>query len=172
MKFSERVFSLLDARVIDSSYCRVSVVQPIVVRGEVRAMSAGNKGRAEGLDLAVGQRLRIIRSMRGLSQADLARILDVSHQQIQKYEAGANRMPVTHLARLAFALEVYPGYFFCESDLMTEGNFSPEEIAIEAKLLQNFRQISDARTQEALADLVERMASSVREEVLEHQAQT
>lgn len=47
-----------------------------------------------------GARLRALRLEAGLSLADLARHLDVSYQQIQKYERGTNRLPVDKLAIL------------------------------------------------------------------------
>ena len=49
------------------------------------------------IDVAVGIRLRSLRKQRGMSQETLARALNLTFQQIQKYEKGTNRISViTH----------------------------------------------------------------------------
>lgn len=64
------------------------------------------------VDLHVGRKLKQIRTLRRLSQTDVARKLDLSFQQIQKYEIGSNRVAASRLFELAKILEVPPAYFF------------------------------------------------------------
>ncbi|MEH6647798.1 helix-turn-helix domain-containing protein [Sulfitobacter sp.] len=64
------------------------------------------------VDIQVGQRLKQLRTARGLSQTDLGNKLELSFQQIQKYEAGSNRISASRLFELAQALSVGPAYFF------------------------------------------------------------
>ena len=45
---------------------------------------------AHPVDVAVGNRVRELRTRAGLSQTDLGEKLGVSFQQVQKYEKGAN----------------------------------------------------------------------------------
>lgn len=73
-------------------------------------------GRANPIDAHVGSRLRQRRSFLGLSQEKLARSLDLTFQQIQKYERGANRISAGRLYQLASALDVPVGYFFSGLD--------------------------------------------------------
>ena len=73
-------------------------------------------GRANPIDAHVGARLRQRRSFLGLSQEKLARSLDLTFQQIQKYERGANRISAGRLYQLAAALDVPVGYFFAGLD--------------------------------------------------------
>ncbi len=56
--------------------------------------------------------------MRRLSQTDVARELDLSFQQIQKYEIGSNRVAASRLYELSRILDVPTSYFFegLESD--------------------------------------------------------
>jgi transcriptional regulator with XRE-family HTH domain len=42
----------------------------------------------------IGNRLRELRKLRGMSQAKLGKELGVTFQQVQKYESGANRMSI------------------------------------------------------------------------------
>ncbi|HEV2530526.1 helix-turn-helix domain-containing protein [Phenylobacterium sp.] len=57
------------------------------------------------LDVAIGQRIRERRRSLGLSQQDLAEVLGVSFQQVQKYERGANRVSFSRLVEIGGALK-------------------------------------------------------------------
>jgi transcriptional regulator with XRE-family HTH domain len=47
-----------------------------------------------------------------MSQGKLGEALDVTFQQIQKYEKGANRIGASRLQQLARVLDVPPAFFF------------------------------------------------------------
>lgn len=64
------------------------------------------------VDLHVGRKLKQVRTLRRLSQTDVARKLNLSFQQIQKYEIGSNRVAASRLFELAQILDVPPAYFF------------------------------------------------------------
>lgn len=57
--------------------------------------------------------------MRRLSQTDVARELDLSFQQIQKYEIGSNRIAASRLYDLSRILDVPTSYFFEGLDVST-----------------------------------------------------
>src|SRR4051812_42891411 len=59
----------------------------------------------------VGQRIRARRLELGLTQIELAKILHLSFQQIQKYEWGKDDVRVARLLDLADALRTRPAYF-------------------------------------------------------------
>jgi transcriptional regulator with XRE-family HTH domain len=62
--------------------------------------------RPRRVDALVGRNIRARRLQRGLTQAELGDHLGVSHQQIQKYESGANRVGASRLNQIAGALAV------------------------------------------------------------------
>jgi len=64
------------------------------------------------IDLLLGRRLRGRRRLMGLTQSQLAQMVGVRFQQIQKYEAGANRISAARLWRFCQALQVEVAYFF------------------------------------------------------------
>ena len=64
------------------------------------------------VDVHVGRKLKQMRTMRRMSQTDVARELDLSFQQIQKYEIGSNRIAASRLYELSRILEVPTSYFF------------------------------------------------------------
>ncbi|WP_299566467.1 helix-turn-helix transcriptional regulator [uncultured Sulfitobacter sp.] len=67
---------------------------------------------AHRVDIHVGRRLKQIRTLRRLSQTDVANHLGLSFQQIQKYEIGSNRIAASRLFELAQIFDVSPAYFF------------------------------------------------------------
>ena len=64
------------------------------------------------VDIHVGKKLKQIRTLRRLSQTDVAKKLNLSFQQIQKYEIGSNRVAASRLFELSQILDVTPSYFF------------------------------------------------------------
>jgi len=63
-------------------------------------------------DKHVGARIRMRRLMLGMSQTALAQGLDLTFQQIQKYEKGVNRVGASRLHQIAHILRVPVEFFF------------------------------------------------------------
>ncbi len=64
------------------------------------------------VDVYVGKRLRLKRTLQGLSQEAIGSAIGVTFQQIQKYERGINRMGASRLYDFSRALGVPVAYFF------------------------------------------------------------
>jgi transcriptional regulator with XRE-family HTH domain len=60
----------------------------------------------------VGQRLRVRRSLLGLSQEKLADAIGLTFQQVQKYERGMNRISAGRLYQFSKILDVPVAFFF------------------------------------------------------------
>ena len=113
--------------------------------------------RSRRVDQHVGERIRLRRTELGLTQEQLAAALEVSYQQVQKYETGANRISAGRIFEIARKLGVDISYFF--SDLALEGEPAPplehggrHRSAIE--LVRKFAQIEDPDVRAAIAGLV------------------
>jgi transcriptional regulator with XRE-family HTH domain len=76
-------------------------------------------GISNPIDIHVGKRIRIRRLLLGMNQETLANALDLTFQQVQKYEAGANRVSASRLSEVAAILGVPIPYFF--ADLLAPG---------------------------------------------------
>ena len=63
-------------------------------------------------DVRIGDRIRGRRTMLGMSQTELGAAVDLTFQQIQKYERGINRVSASTMEELAGALGVPTTYFF------------------------------------------------------------
>lgn len=71
-----------------------------------------NTRSATAVDIHVGKRLRSLRREHNLSQTELGKHVDVTFQQIQKYEKGVNRISVSRLWRFCQLFNVRPDFFF------------------------------------------------------------
>lgn len=70
------------------------------------------KGTPDPIDVHVGNRLRVRRSLLGMSQERLADSIGLTFQQIQKYERGTNRISAGRLYQFSKILEVPISYFY------------------------------------------------------------
>ena len=69
------------------------------------------------IDSQVGANLTSLRKKAGMSQQELAAAHgSISYQQVQKYETGKNRIPVSNLWRFAIILEASIASFFAGLD--------------------------------------------------------
>jgi transcriptional regulator with XRE-family HTH domain len=64
------------------------------------------------IDVYVGSRMRMRRTMLGMSQEKLGEAFGVSFQQVQKYEKGTNRMGSSRLQQATNVLGVPVSFFF------------------------------------------------------------
>jgi len=112
----------------------------------------------------VGQRLRELRTQKRMTQAEVARILDVSPQQYQKYEDAHSKCSLPYLLVLA------DFYSVPIESMMPRGNkpeVKPEvqdEMPVEADLLarlvSSFVKLSDVDEKLRLVQLVEAIVSA------------
>jgi transcriptional regulator with XRE-family HTH domain len=70
------------------------------------------KGQPHPVDVYVGQRLRLRRTMLNMSQEKLGALLGLTFQQIQKYERGTNRVGASRLWEIARLLDTPMSFFF------------------------------------------------------------
>ncbi|MEE8498930.1 MAG: helix-turn-helix transcriptional regulator [Kiloniellales bacterium] len=71
-------------------------------------------GRPNPVDVHVGARVRLRRTLLGMSQEKLGEAIGLTFQQVQKYERGANRIGSSRLFDLSRVLDVPIGFFFDE----------------------------------------------------------
>ena len=86
-------------------------------------------GGANPIDLHVGKRLKKARLSRGMSQERLAKAMNITFQQVQKYEKGLNRIGASRLWDLAQVLDVPISYFYEGMSEETQG-MSPRKINV------------------------------------------
>jgi transcriptional regulator with XRE-family HTH domain len=136
------------------------------------------------VDIHVGSRVRYRRMIIGMSQEKLGEKMNLTFQQIQKYEKGTNRIGASRLFQLSKILEVPVGYFFedafaasAPSNQVT-GLREPQQEALLLDFLNSregldlnraFAKIHDPKVRRRVIDLV-RALSEEKPEVKEGQA--
>jgi transcriptional regulator with XRE-family HTH domain len=95
-------------------------------KGNIRGRLAD--GTPNPIDLHVGKRVNLRRTMMGMSQERLASELGITFQQVQKYEKGLNRIGASRLWDLAQVLGVGVEFFYENMD-ETSCNNSPRRLS-------------------------------------------
>lgn len=130
-----------------------------------------SKGFPNPIDVHVGNRIRLRRTLLGISQMKLAEAIALTFQQVQKYEKGANRVSSSRLVDIAGFLDVDIPYFFSEmsssvaaqtpSELLKDSH--PPELSDKRdpmakretlELVRAYYRIPDPAVRKRLADLV------------------
>lgn len=120
----------------------------------------------DAIDKHVGQRIRLCRTLRGISMEAVAACLGVTWQQFQKYEIGRNRVSAGRLQQIADVLDCQVTDFFegqahrgnssrFADPLITE--FFTDRRAV--KLARAFLDIADDDMQGAIVALAEAAAA-------------
>ena len=130
---------------------------------------------ANEIDAHVGQRMRNLREMHGLSQGRLGAQLGLTFSQVQKYEKGANRIGAGRLYILASLLDVPIEYFFEELSATPERvahSHRPVHSTERRQLEEAFLSIPDNDTRRSLVALVRSLAGPNSGSVAEADAST
>jgi len=132
-----------------------------------------NKKAPNPIDKHVGSRVRMRRMMLSMSQEKLGDALNLTFQQVQKYEKGTNRIGASRLQQISQVLQVPVAFFFegapaLELEGAASGGLqeapSPAYVtdflatSEGLALIKAFRRISDAKLRRRIVDLVEQMA--------------
>jgi transcriptional regulator with XRE-family HTH domain len=117
-------------------------------------------------DVRIGARIRQARIAQKMSQENLGEALNLTFQQIQKYEKGSNRTSGSRIVQLALALNVSPAWFFegigwdmpvsPERDVVTDLVINSQGLA----LAKNYLSIKDAAGRQAVADVADALAKA------------
>src|ERR1041384_530661 len=100
-------------------------------RGEGQTMRGAQEvggereSRPSPIDVHVGTRIRLRRTLLGMSQERLGEALGLTFQQVQKYERGVNRVGASRLFDLSRVLGVPVQFFYDEAPADVAGTPSP-----------------------------------------------
>src|ERR1700743_2934162 len=124
------------------------------------------KKQANPIDAQVGNRVRIRRMLIGMSQERLGDLLDLTFQQIQKYEKGVNRIGAGRLFEISRILGVPIDFFYdgvgARGQGLAESGAAPVmEFVSSGEGLQlslAFMKIKDPKVRKRVLDLVKSLA--------------
>lgn len=130
------------------------------------------------IDVHVGSRLRLRRTLLGMSQERLGEAIGLTFQQVQKYERGANRVGASRLYDLSRVLDVPVSFFFDDINPATaaaaRGESGEESAQISAQrydpdpmmrretleLVRAYYRIPDPQIRRRLFDLTKAIANA------------
>jgi transcriptional regulator with XRE-family HTH domain len=135
--------------------------------GRNRAES-GAERLPTGVDAHVGSRIRLRRTMLGMSQEKLATALGLTFQQVQKYERGLNRVGASRLFDLGRVLDVPISFFFddmpgglsasgSDGEAPEAGSGNALDRAETLQLIRAYYRISDPGLRRRVLDLLKSM---------------
>ena len=109
------------------------------------------------LNQHLGKKLRLRRTSLGLTQTQVAKAINVTFQQIQKYEKGTNGVSSARLLQLASFLKVPIKYFFedyQDFSASNESNLSSKDInySFLVRLFNDLEQQQKEKLLEVLKD--------------------
>jgi len=124
------------------------------------------------IDKHVGSRVRMRRMMLGMSQEKLGDALELTFQQVQKYEKGTNRIGASRLQQISHILQVPVAFFFEGAPHLAGGPSpqGPENVPSPTyvsdflatsdglSLTKAFMRIPDAKLRRRIVDLVQHIA--------------
>jgi transcriptional regulator with XRE-family HTH domain len=128
--------------------------------------------RPSPIDVHVGSRVRLRRTLLGMSQEKLGDALGLTFQQVQKYERGVNRIGASRLFDLSRVLDVPISFFFDDMpdalggglglmrrSLATgDGGESPEDDTLHRRetleLVRAYYRITDPAVRRRVFDLI------------------
>jgi transcriptional regulator with XRE-family HTH domain len=128
------------------------------------------------VDVHVGSRVKLRRTLQGISQQKLGNQLGITFQQIQKYEKGSNRIGASRLFELSQLLDVPPSFFFDDmpsdaridasglseptSEFIHPDNFDQYQMSRKEtlELVRAYYKINDKATRKRVFELVKAIA--------------
>lgn len=130
--------------------------------------------RPNPIDVHVGSRLRLRRTLLGMSQEKLGDAIGLTFQQVQKYERGANRIGASRLFDLSRVLDVPVSFFFEDLSPAAGGDSAAQTKASGTdgyqpnplmkretlELVRAFLRIADPQIRRRLFDLTKAIANA------------
>ena len=120
-------------------------------------------GSPKPVDVHVGSRVRLRRTMLGMSQEKLGHAIGLTFQQVQKYERGANRIAASRLFELSRVLDVPVSFFFDDMPADVSPRSRPLEggLAEEGgELVRAYYRITDPGVRKRVSALAKALAKA------------
>ncbi len=116
----------------------------------------------------VGKKIKQLRMQMGLTQSQLAEKINISYQQIQKYEKGESQLSISRFLEIANALEIDPCLLFDKllnqttaepsTNYFSDKNHSLKVTPEEKKLVSYFRAIKKVSVKNGILKLLKSLS--------------
>ena len=109
-------------------------------------------------DVKLGEKIRIARTMRGLSQEELAAAIGKDQKAVSKYELGQRRLFASDIPKLANTLDVPVWFFFEDTMVSTE---------LDNEILRQVHNMPNNRARMAALDLLRLLSKTLQDQLKE-----
>jgi transcriptional regulator with XRE-family HTH domain len=109
----------------------------------------------------IGDKIFQLRLSNGLTRKEFAEIIDVTHQQLHKYEKGQNRICAGRLMLVSKKFQTPITYFFDGFDDNTYEYAETDHQRLCVQISKNFMKIQDLKHQEAINELIKAFVDKV-----------
>jgi transcriptional regulator with XRE-family HTH domain len=124
------------------------------------------------LDVHVGERIRMWRTERKISRTTLGEAMGLTHQQIQKYEKGTNRIGASRLQQICAVLEIPVSFLFEDAPRSSADERMPRNIIdfVESqeghRLVAAYSRIADPKIKRGIVRLASRIADHMQPQAM------
>ena len=115
---------------------------------------ARKNNHIEQIDKIIGGRIYSLRVAQGIARKQLAKLIEVTPQQLQKYEKGTNRISVGRLVLIAKSLGEEISYFYEGLEQNKQQEILTQHQRLCLELARNFRKIVNSDHQNAVNILI------------------
>ncbi len=115
---------------------------------------ARKNNHIEQIDKIIGGRVYSLRVAQGIARKQLAKLIEVTPQQLQKYEKGTNRISVGRLVLIAKSLGEEISYFYKGLEQNKQQEILTQHQRLCLELARNFRKIVNSDHQNAVNILI------------------
>jgi transcriptional regulator with XRE-family HTH domain len=112
---------------------------------------AEKESRPSPIDVHVGSRIRLRRTLMGMSQETLGNALGLTFQQVQKYERGVNRVGASRLFDLSRVLDVPISFFFDDMPEPLANTYGTQNTSLGGRRAVGFADVQDAFVDDAFS---------------------
>jgi len=106
------------------------------------------------VDKSIGNKIYSLRLAKGLSRKQLAASINVTHQQLQKYEKGTNRISIGRLLLISKALNKNISYFYEALETTNNEELVTQHQRMCIEVSRNFMKLKNPTHQEAINTLI------------------
>jgi transcriptional regulator with XRE-family HTH domain len=115
---------------------------------------AHKNNHIEQIDKIIGGRVYSLRVAQGIARKQLAKLIEVTPQQLQKYEKGTNRISAGRLVLIAKSLGEEISYFYEGLEQNKQQEILTQHQRLCLELARNFRKIVNSDHQNAVNILI------------------
>jgi transcriptional regulator with XRE-family HTH domain len=113
------------------------------------------KTRITEEDIIIGKKIRELRTISGISRDTLAKKMDITVQQLQKYEVGGNRISASNLYKIAKILKIPITEFFEDTKI----EYKNKNLCKKYNFLRNFEKL-EKNTKKSIRSLINNIAKN------------